>query len=284
MFLAGLPSIPRGRPVIRLPAAPAGVAGFRAFDRALTLFLMSTRPPRTILFIFAHPDDESHWGSGVALRCHDEGARTVLVTATRGERGTAGGLCTPDELPAVREAELREAARILKFDRVELLQYVDKELSGAPPDDIRRTLVAAIRRERPTIVITFDPNGITLHTDHLAICRFVSDALPAAADSRFYPELGAPFEVPRLLWTPPVLPWDEGAFPPRPGVDFLIDTSAWWRDRADALRAHRTQRVTLEKLYLNQPNCREMLSFDVLRQAWGPRLASRPAADVFEGL
>lgn len=246
---------------------------------------MTTRPTsRSLLFVFAHPDDESHWGSGVAIRSHDEGARTVLVTATRGERGTTGAVCTVDELPRVREAELREAARLLKFDELEILSYRDKELPGAPPDEIRHTLVGVVRRARPSIVVTFDPNGITLHADHLAISRFVSDALPAAADPRFSPELGEPWQVPRLLWTPPVLPWDEGAFPPRPGVDFLIDTADWWKDRAAALRAHRTQRVTLEKLYLDHPNCRQMLSVDVLRQAWGPPLSARPTADVFEGI
>lgn len=245
---------------------------------------MISSSSRTMLFVFAHPDDESHWGSGVAIKYHEEGVRTTLVTATRGERGTNGNLCTVDELPAVRESELREAARILQFDRLEILSYRDKELSGAPPDEIRRTLVGIVRQERPSIVVTFDPNGITLHADHLAISRFVSDALPAAADARFYPDLGEPWQVSRLLWTPPVLPWDEGEFPPRPGVDFLIDTSKWWEPRAAALRAHRTQRATLERLYLNHPNCQQMLSFDVLRQAWGPALRSRPSTDILDGL
>jgi len=238
--------------------------------------------PKSILFVFAHPDDESHWGSGVAIRCHDEGVRTVLVTATLGGRGTTGGLCSAEELPRVREEELREAARILKFDALEILSYKDKELPDAPHDEIRRTLVGIVRRERPSIVVTFDPNGITLHADHLAISRFVSDALPAAADSRFYPDLAAVYQVPRLLWTPPVLPWDEGEFPPRPGVDFLIDTTAWWRARADALRFFCKERATLEKLYLNQPNCEQMLSVDILRQAWGPPLARRPIDDIFD--
>ena len=239
---------------------------------------------RSILFFFAHPDDESHWGSGAAIRCHDEGVRTVLVTATLGGRGTTGGLCSTEELPHVREGELRGAARILKFDELQILSYKDKELPDAPPDEIRRTLVGIVRRERPSVVVTFDPNGITLHMDHLAISRFVSDALPAAADPRFYPELGAPHQVSRLLWTPPVMPWDEGEFPPRAGVDFLIDTSARWQERAEALRAHRTQRATLEKLYLNQPNCEQMLSIDILRQAWGPPLSRRPEHDIFAGI
>jgi len=239
---------------------------------------------RSILFVFAHPDDESHWGSGVAIRYHDEGARTVLVTLTRGGRGTTGGLCSTEELPAVREQELREAARILKFDALELLPYEDKEVPNIPPDEIRRTLVGLIRRERPSVLVTFDPHGITYHLDHIALSRFVTEAIPAAADPRWYPELGEAYDVPRLLWTPPVMPWDKEAFPPRPGVDFLIDTAPWWHERRQALEAHRTQRVTLDKLYLQQPNCEQMLSFDVLRQAFGPPIPHRPADSVFAGL
>ena len=239
---------------------------------------------RSILFVFAHPDDESHWGSGVAIRAHDEGARTVLVTLTRGGRGTTGGLCSTEALPGLREQELREAARILKFDALELLPYEDKEIPNIALDEIRRVLVGVIRRERPSVLVTFDPHGITLHIDHIALSRFVTEAIPAAADPRWYPELGEAYAVPRLLWTPPVMPWDKEEFPPRPGVDFLIDTSAWWTERRQALEAHRTQRVTLDKLYLQQPNCEQMLSFDVLRQAFGPSLAHRPADDIFAGL
>ncbi len=237
-----------------------------------------------MLFVFAHPDDESHWSSGIALRCHAEGVRTVLVTATRGGRGTTGDLCSVEELPRVREQELREAARALQFDSLEILPYVDKELATAPPEEIRRSLVSVIRRERPSIVVTFDPHGLTNHIDHLAISRFTSDAIGAAADPRWLPEIGTPHSVTRLLWTAPVMPWDEGDFRPRPGVDFLVDTARWWQQRAQALAAHKTQRATLDKLYLKQPNVERLLSFDILREAWGPPLASRPADDVFAGI
>jgi LmbE family N-acetylglucosaminyl deacetylase len=239
---------------------------------------------RSILFVFAHPDDESHWSSGIAARYHDEGARTVLVTATLGGRGTTGGLCSEDELPHVRERELREAARILRFDALEILPYADKELGNASPHEIGRALVATIRRERPAVVVTFDPNGLTMHVDHLAISRFTSDAIAAAADPRWYSDLGPAHVVTRLLWTPPVMPWDEGDFAPRPGVDFLIDTAGWWQQRAQALAAHRTQHVTLDKLYLKRPDAQRLLSIDVLRQAWGPAIQNRPADDLFAGM
>src|SRR5262245_48709464 len=97
-----------------------------------------------ILFCFAHPDDESFAAAGTSLTCRDAGIRCVLVTATRGERGTRGDppVCAADEIAACREAELRDAAAILGIDGLHLLDYRDRELADAPPDAIRRSLVS----------------------------------------------------------------------------------------------------------------------------------------------
>src|ERR671913_414228 len=96
----------------------------------------------TILFIFAPPDDESFSGAGTAMKYAAKGVRSVLVTATLGERGKSGDppICTVEELPAVRERELRLAAEIIGFDELHLLGYRDRELSDAQPEDIRRAL------------------------------------------------------------------------------------------------------------------------------------------------
>ena len=39
--------------------------------------------PRTLLALFAHPDDESFAAGGTLARYAAQGARVVLVTATR---------------------------------------------------------------------------------------------------------------------------------------------------------------------------------------------------------
>ena len=89
---------------------------------------------RVILYVFAHPDDESFMTVGTACRYGEEGVRVALVTATLGEEGGAGDppVCTREELPAVREAELRRAAGILGIGSVDLLGYRDKQLAAAP--------------------------------------------------------------------------------------------------------------------------------------------------------
>ena len=196
----------------------------------------------------------------------------VLACATLGDKGQCGepALCTPDELPATREAELREAACILDISEIHLLGYRDKELAAAPPDEIRRKLVAIVRAERPSLVFTFDPNGFNVHPDHVAISRFTSDALPAAADPRWYPDIGEPHAAGELLWNTLLEPWQEAAADAadHPGVDVLLDVAPWAEKKEAALRAHRTQHKSVEHHFFSKPNLRKILSVETWRYAW----------------
>jgi LmbE family N-acetylglucosaminyl deacetylase len=243
----------------------------------------------TLLFCFAHPDDESFSGAGTAMRYAAAGARTALVTATLGQQGKCGEppICTPDDLPRVREAELREAAAIIGFDEVHLLGYEDKALASGPGDAIRRSLVQIIRRLQPQVVLTFDPGGFNQHPDHIAISRYTSDAIAAAMDPRWYPDAGDPHAVERLLWTPLLAPWEAAALDDvsgRPGMDFTIDVSPWHDRRVAALRAHRTQHQSIERYFFQAEDLPAILATELWRQAWGPSLGERPGSDLLAGL
>ncbi len=245
--------------------------------------------PHTLLFVFAHPDDESFSGAGTAMKYAAAGARVVLVTATLGERGRSGDppVCAPGELAACRQRELRHAAAIIGVDELHLLGFRDRELSEADPDAVRRPLVATIRRVQPSVVITFDPHGFNRHPDHVAISRFTGDAIGAAADSRWLPEEGPPHQVARLLWTPPIAPWE--AVEPaelgrEPGVDFAIDVSPWRARRIAALRAHRSQHLSVDKYFFSRPDLDRVLSLELWRQGYGPAPQHRPAADILDGI
>jgi LmbE family N-acetylglucosaminyl deacetylase len=242
-----------------------------------------------ILFSFAHPDDESFAAAGTAMKYGAAGVRTVLVTATRGEQGKAGDppVCAPDQIAACREAELREAVRIIGFDELHLLDYRDKELADAPPDAVRQSLVSLIRRTRPSLVASFDPNGFNVHPDHIAISRFTADAITAAADPRWYPDAGDPHIVPRLVWIPPIPVWEVGRtsrLGQHPGVDFVLDVSAWRDRKIAALRAHRSQHLSIDRHFFNQPDLEHVFDVEVWRHAWGPATRDRPSADLMEGL
>jgi len=242
-----------------------------------------------VLFSYAHPDDESFAAAGLAMSCQARGVETVLVTATLGQKGKTGDppVCREEELGVVREAELREAARIIGFNALYLLRYEDRQLADAPLDDIRRSLVSLIRRYRPAIVVTFDPNGFNAHPDHVAISRFTMDAVSVAADPRWIPDAGQPHAVSRILWTAPTPPWEAARradLAAQPGTDFVIDISAWRDRKAAALKAHRTQHLSIDKYFFTQADVDRLLSVEPFRHGWGPPLARRPSSDVFEGI
>lgn len=238
----------------------------------------------TALFIYAHPDDETFGAAGTISLLRSKGWRVVLACATLGDKGKCGDppICTPDELPARREGELRDAACILDISAIHLLGYRDRELASAPPDDMRSTLVGIIRAEKPDIVFTFDPNGFNVHPDHVAISRFTSDAVPAASDARWYPELGEPHAVSELLWNTLLEPWQEasGDAGDHPGVDMVIYVAEWADKKEAALRAHRTQHKSVEHHFFSKPNLKQILSVETWRYAW-PRPAGARAEPPF---
>jgi N-acetyl-1-D-myo-inositol-2-amino-2-deoxy-alpha-D-glucopyranoside deacetylase len=137
-----------------------------------------------VLVVVAHPDDES-FGCGSLLAWAAAGGHTTAVLcATRGEAGESR--IPTDDLAGVREAELRDAARVLGVSEVRLLDHVDSGMSGDPE---RGTLVAAdpagvaaevravVDELRPDVVVTLDASDG--HRDHAAI----RDSTLAAVDT-----------------------------------------------------------------------------------------------------
>ncbi|MFQ6100848.1 MAG: PIG-L family deacetylase [Anaerolineae bacterium] len=140
---------------------------------------------RTLLAVFAHPDDESFGPGGTLAKYAAEGVAVHLICATLGEAGESD---TPEpdgcgDLACQREQELRCAADILGLTEVHLLGYRDSGMAGSPANLHPRALVQAdpdtligqvadlMRRLRPQVVLTFDPFGGYGHPDHIAMHR-----------------------------------------------------------------------------------------------------------------
>ncbi len=243
---------------------------------------------QSLLICGAHPDDETFF-AGTMAKYVSEGVRVAILCGTRGERGATAGLCTIDELPKVREAELRESMQILGLNAqdVHFLPYEDQKLLDAPLDEVRRSIVEVVRSIRPQVVVSFDLQGNNGHPDHVAMSRFTSDALAAAADPRWYTDTGEAFQVPRLLWAPPIRPWTLPASTDLrrcEAVDFLIDTRQWADRKSEAIRAHRTQLPGIKTLYFEDGSPEFTLNQEAFRIAFGPRPAALPSGDLFEGL
>jgi LmbE family N-acetylglucosaminyl deacetylase len=160
----------------------------------------------TLLAVFPHPDDEAFSVGGTLARYSAEGCAVHLVTATRGEAGEIRdpSLATRANLPQVREQELRCACQAYGIQPPRFLDYVDGQLAIVHQGQAVGKLVRIIRELKPQVMITYGPEGIYGHYDHIAVHRWASIAFDLAADASCFPEqLGsvcAPHQVSKLYY------------------------------------------------------------------------------------
>jgi LmbE family N-acetylglucosaminyl deacetylase len=129
----------------------------------------------TILSVWAHPDDETYLAAGVMAAATDLGQRVVCVSATAGERGTADPDNWPsDRLARVRRWEATAAMAVLGVAEHHILGLPDGTL--ADHDQQGRSMVGRLLDEiQPDTILTFGPEGMTFHPDHIAVHRWVTD-------------------------------------------------------------------------------------------------------------
>lgn len=155
---------------------------------------------RSVLAVFAHPDDETLTAGVLSDAGARPGVDVRTLTLTRGENGY-GGLATerPPNLTAIRESELREYGAVLGVDHQEIWDYPDGALQSASDRALLDRLVDRIRQWKPDLVLTFDPaGGYNGHPDHRAAGRVTTEAIGAARDTRYAPALGPAHHVKRV--------------------------------------------------------------------------------------
>jgi N-acetyl-1-D-myo-inositol-2-amino-2-deoxy-alpha-D-glucopyranoside deacetylase len=228
-----------------------------------------------LLTIFAHPDDETFGTAGVMAAAVERGLPVTVISATRGEAGESAvpGLDDPERLGIVRERELHEAMRQIGVSDVRLLGYRDSGMAGSPSAEHPRafirvpvesaasTLASHIRSIRPHVILTFGPEGLYGHPDHLHMHHVALRAIQLAADP---PHRGRATAEP---WKTPVLYF--AAFPredmlamfdrpnsplsslsddaranlgtPRSQITHRISIEPWKASKRAAIASHRTQ-------------------------------------------
>lgn len=248
---------------------------------------------QTLVAVFAHPDDESFLCGGALARHAAAGTRVVLVCATRGEAGEIAdpALATPATLGAVRTRELEAAAAILGLAALHWLDYHDGTLAETVPFPEGVARVAEIlAAERPAAVLTFGPEGVYGHYDHVIVHRWTKQAFAdaraaglldgarlyyCAPPRRWYRTIsercrarGVPDRYgPRLAWigVPDCL------------AEVPLDVAAHAATRWRAIRAHRTQ-LPAEHPFLTLPEADvlELLGTEWYTRYWPPRLPDEP--------
>lgn len=139
----------------------------------------SPRSLGTILSIWAHPDDETYLAGGLMAAARANGQRVVCASASDGEHGTSDpGAWPPARLGAVRRWESLAAMAVLGV--------VEHHAPGMPDGGLEARarfgldwVSQLIDEVSPDTILTFGPEGMTSHPDHIAVHHWVTDAWAA---------------------------------------------------------------------------------------------------------
>lgn len=186
----------------------------------------------SLLAVFAHPDDEACGPAGTLAKYAAEGARVTLVCLTR---GGAGGL------PEVRVQEITHSAQVLGA-YLELWDYPDGGLARSDTWEIVEKLVQLIRRLRPQIVLTFGPDQLSEHPDHVIAGWLTTLAFHMAGDCTRWPGALPEYAPAKLYFT--VDP--DTARQIAPCCLAVVNVLSFLKQRMEALECHRSQRPCWE--------------------------------------
>ncbi|HEV8641277.1 MAG TPA: PIG-L deacetylase family protein [Methylomirabilota bacterium] len=188
-----------------------------------------------VLVVTAHPDDAEFGAGGTVAKMVKQGREVTYVVVTNGNKGSSDRSMTPERLARIREAEQRNAARVLGVERVEFLGYDDGELEDTR--DLRRDVTRQIRRWRADLVITQHPrrtyNLYASHRDHRITAGVVLDCIyPLARDHMSFPELLAEYE-PHKVREVYLMQWES--------PHLVVDISDTMDLKLKALACHQSQ-------------------------------------------
>jgi N-acetyl-1-D-myo-inositol-2-amino-2-deoxy-alpha-D-glucopyranoside deacetylase len=152
-----------------------------------------------VLFVHAHPDDESMGTGGTIARLVAEGVRVDLVTCTDGAEGEIHDpTLDPDEarpqLAQIRAEELACSVDALGSGAIHhhMLGYRDSGMIGtdanahpdsfwqADLDEATRRLTDIVRAARPSVIVSYDENGNYGHPDHINAALIARKAYQAS--------------------------------------------------------------------------------------------------------
>lgn len=133
-----------------------------------------------ILWVGAHPDDESFLSPLLGPKCVEEHAQCTLLVLTRGEGGECRlpGGC--GDLGRIRSEEMAAAGVLLRANVIQWSIPNVLNPEAVWPADVRQRIAEVIAAIRPDVVYTFDPNhGSTCHPEHRLAAKLTIEAAGA---------------------------------------------------------------------------------------------------------
>ena len=233
----------------------------------------------------AHPDDESFMAGGLIAKYLNLGWKIELLCATHGEAGQYGPYDETADIGAIRTQEMIDAAQIVGISEIHWLDYKDGQLSKINPGELEDKIHKVLLLVEPSIVITFEPNGISNHPDHKRISVSTTFAFQKYAKTKVRgQQLGTrdsrrqfghvlppsdiepklyfgcmPESIVEYLQKNKVIPTESFGKPwkgiPDKKITTIIDIEEFTQKKIEALSKHKTQEQDVERFVSinNQP-------------------------------
>lgn len=198
---------------------------------------------KNFVCIFAHPDDEAFGPSGTIYKLTKE-YNVYILCATKGQAGKDSDI-SKSSLGMRRAEELKKSAKILSVKKVYFLGFRDGALSNNLYHKIAYKIQKHLEKLHPEKVMTFGPNGVSGHIDHITMhyvtmyviskLRFVREIwqtvipLERSQDRKDY-----------FIYFPPGLP--------RKNIDRIVNVADVWNLKIAAMKCHKSQKHDYERI------------------------------------
>lgn len=202
---------------------------------------------KTVVGIFAHPDDEVFGPGGTLATLAEDGTAVYLICVTDGDAGQNSS-SEDRSLGEIRREELLASAKELGVLEVFFLGYKDGTLCNELYHEIAgkiQTIVQAINPER---ILTMESRGVSGHLDHIAvsmIASYIFEHTDTIDEIWYYAltEHARSFQLPYFIYFPP-------GYPPS-AISKTVSIENVWDKKVSAMRKHVSQSHDMERLLGN---------------------------------
>ncbi len=193
---------------------------------------------KTIVCVFAHPDDEAFGPAGTIAKLAKEND-VYILSATKGEGGQNHHENKETPLQELRMNEMINSAKILGVKKVIFLNYIDGTLSNNLYQKLAESITSHIKKLKPYMLLTFEPRGISGHIDHIAVSlvtTFVFYELPSIKQLYYYclsTQQRMAFKDKYFIYRPPGYKKSE--------ISKTINVKGVWEQKVNAIHQHKSQ-------------------------------------------
>lgn len=215
---------------------------------------------KTIVAIFAHPDDESFGPGGTLAKLAKE--NTVYVICITNGDGKMGNRKQEIALGKIRRNELLTSSKILGIKKVYFLGYRDGSLNNNIYHTLAEKIQTVLEKLQPKQLVTYESRGVSGHTDHIVASNVTSYLFykVASIDSLWYFCIHERIRNLRgqdyFIYMPPGYTDAE--------INKKIDVTDVWETKVKAMRSHTSQKHDADRILAQAENLPKIEHFIVV--------------------